>query len=682
MPVEGYYHSYIVALSVAIAILASYSALHISSKISAARGKIHLSWLLAGSLVMGSGIWSMHFVGMLALHLHVQIRYNVPLTLLSLAASVAASFAAFYTTNIPKMKSWNKIAAGGFFMGSGIIMMHYTGMAAIQMPLKLGYDPFYFILSILIALAVSYAALLLMLQFQYHPISRSNKWLSAITLGAAICGMHYTGMKAAVFRNDAYPFSLPIVDDPFQAIDPLLLTGVAVTLLVIALITSGVVFIDRLVLEKMAYRDTITGLPNRNEMNRFFDTYRGHDSLGVLFIDLDQFKIINDTLGHHIGDMLIEEMGRRLQSFITNLQQVYRIGGDEFLVIVRDCRIEHCEQLADHILQHIKKPYYLERNELYITASIGISIGISIGPLEHADRSVLLKKADTAMYKAKGLGKNQYFVYNEEIGRAAVRRMELEKDLRKAMEQQELFIVYQPKWNIITNNPYGFEALIRWRHPRLGIVSPSEFIPIAEETGLIIPMTRWVLEEACKQCMILQQQGMNHPMSVNLSIKLFQSGSLLHMIQSVLSSIRLDPQLLELEVTESMVCYDIRDIIRQMADIRALGVRISMDDFGTGNSSIGLLDQIPMDALKLDRRFLHDLHAPSKQAIIRAIVMMAESLQLDVIAEGVESKEDLERLKQLGCKVVQGFLYSSPMPGEEMEIWLRSQSQEHLGSSL
>lgn len=469
----------------------------------------------------------------------------------------------------------------------------------------------------------------------------------------------------------------PFADDVFKAVDPLLLVGVTVNIFVILLISWGAVFFDRLVLEKMAYRDTITSLPNRNEMNRFFDTYTGHDSLGVLFIDLDQFKVINDTLGHHIGDMLIQEVGQRLQGFITAQQQVYRIGGDEFLVIVRDCHSEHGEQLAGQILQQIKQPFHLEMNELYITASVGISIG----PIKHSDRSVLLKKADTAMYKAKGLGKNQYFVYSEEVGRATVRRMELEKDLRRAFDHQEFFVVYQPKWNVMTNSPYGFEALIRWNHPRLGIVSPTEFIPIAEETGLIIPMTRWILEEACKQCAMLQQKGMSQPLSVNLSIKLFQSGSLLNMVQSVLSSIGLDPQMLELEVTESMIFYDIHDIVRQLADIRALGVRVSMDDFGTGYSSIGLLDQIPMDALKLDRLFIHDLHTPSKRAIIHAIVLMAESLQLDVIAEGIENKEDLESLKQLGCKVVQGYFYSTPMPREEMEIWLKSKLKDSLASS-
>ncbi|WP_028551685.1 bifunctional diguanylate cyclase/phosphodiesterase [Paenibacillus sp. UNC451MF] len=665
MPVEGYYNYHIVALSIAIAILASYSAFNMMSKLSLAKGKVQWFWLFSGALVMGSGIWSMHFIGMLGFHLHVQVNYDTTLTLLSMAASVAAAFVAFYTT-IPKNRSLNKIALGGFFMGSDIIVMHYTGMAAMRMPLELEYDLFYWILSALIALVVSYVALLLLLRFRDYPASCAHKWLSAIVMGIAVCGMHYTGMKAAVFRGDSRYLD-PVIDNGLLSVDPLLLGGVTLSVCVILLVSWVTVLLDRHVLEKMAYTDSITGLPNRNEMNRFFDTYMGEDSLGVLFLDLDQFKVINDTLGHPIGDRLIQEMGIRLRSFISARQQVFRIGGDEFLVIVRNCHQEQCELLADQILHSIKMPYYLEANELYITASIGIGIG----PIEHKDRSILLKKADTAMYKAKGLGKNQYFVYNEEIGHAAVRRMELEKDLRRAFDHQEFFVVYQPKWNVATNQPYGFEALVRWNHPRLGVVSPIEFIPIAEETGLIIPMTRWVLEEACRQCVILQQKGIRQPLSVNVSIRLFKSDSLLEMIQSVLSKTGATPHLLELEITESMILYDVNDIVRQLKLVRDLGVRVSMDDFGTGYSSIGLLDQIPIDALKLDRLFTNDLHTPSKRAIINAIILMAESLQLDVIAEGVESKEHLELLKELGCKVIQGYYYSKPMAREEIEAWLQ-----------
>ncbi|GJM71241.1 hypothetical protein HMSSN036_34570 [Paenibacillus macerans] len=390
--------------------------------------------------------------------------------------------------------------------------------------------------------------------------------------------------------------------------------------------------------------------------------------MAVLFIDLDQFKAINDTLGHNVGDLLVQEVGYRLRQFVRPDRKAFRIGGDEFLFIVKGCEREQAEQLAGEILKSIKQVVRVEGNELYVTGSIGISIG----SIRESDRSVLLKTADTAMYKAKGLGKNQYSVYTDEMGVKEVRKMELEKDLQLALEQRQFYIEYQPKWNVKMNRMAGFEALLRWQHPRLGIVTPTEFIPLAEETGLIVPITRWTMEEACRQCKVWQSQGIRQPVSVNLSGRLFHTDSLIDMVQSALAAAELAPDMLELEITESMVLYDINEIVRQLEAVRKLGVRVSIDDFGTGYSSIGLLDRIPIDALKLDRLFINDLESPSKRAIIKAIVLMAEKLRLDVVAEGVEDKEHIDFLMQLGCHVMQGFFYGKPMKNEEIADWIRS----------
>lgn len=660
MSLEGYYNYYIVALSVVIAILASYSALSITAKISHSKGRTRFFWLLAGAFVMGSGVWSMHFVGMLAFHLHASVKYDIWLTLLSMVASVISSFIAFYIT-MPKNINWYKIAFGGFIMGSGIVTMHYMGMAAMIMPVEVSYDKELWALSVLIALIASYAALLLFLRFRNQSSSSWLKWLSAVIMGFAICGMHYTGMRAANFHAQHGIMGGEV------SIDFFLLYGVTVTIFFILMVSWGAMFLDRHVLERLAYHDTITGLPNRNEMNRFFETHIGNESIGVLFLDLDQFKAINDTLGHNIGDLLIKEVSIRLREFIRVDQQAFRIGGDEFLFIVKNCSQERAEQLANQILQRIKNVYRIEGNELYITGSIGISIG----SIQESDRSVMLKTADTAMYRAKGMGKNQFCVYTEDMGVQEIRKMELEKDLQMALEQKQFIVVYQPKWNVKTNRLYGFEALIRWQHPRLGLVSPGEFIPIAEETGIIVPITRWVLEEACRQCKAWKDQGINQPVSVNLSVRMFQTSSLVEWVQDILNIVELAPHFLELEITESMVFYDINDIIRQLESIRKLGVRVSMDDFGTGYSSIGLLDRIPIDALKLDRLFTNDLDTPGKRAILHAIILMAENLNLDVIAEGVENEEHIEFLTELGCYVMQGYFYGKPMNDEEIFQWLQ-----------
>ncbi|MFD2660579.1 bifunctional diguanylate cyclase/phosphodiesterase [Paenibacillus thailandensis] len=655
---EGSYNYYIVALSMVIAILASYSALSITAKISYSSGKVRYFWLAAGALVMGNGVWSMHFVGMLAFHLHSTVKYDIWLTLLSMAASVIASFIAFYIT-MPKQINRYHIAVGGFIMGTGIVAMHYTGMEAMVMPLELVYDRSLWALSAIIALMASYAALFLFIRFRNQASTSGLKWLSAVVMGFAICGMHYTGMKAAKFYGHADMATAG------HSVDLFLLYGVTVTIFIMLFISWGAMFFDRYVLEKMAYQDTITGLPNRNEMNRFFNTYAENESVGVLFLDLDQFKAINDTLGHNVGDLLVQEVGKRLGRFVRSDQQAFRIGGDEFLFIVKRCDQERAVQLAKDILQTLKEVFRIDGNDLHITGSIGISIGTIL----KSDSSILLKTADTAMYKAKKLGKNQFCVYTDEMGVQEVRKMELEKDLQLALEQRQFFIEYQPKWNVKTNQLYGFEALLRWQHPRLGLVAPGEFIPIAEETGLIIPMTRWTLEEACRQCSVWHSQGIHQPVSVNLSVRLFQTNCLVELVTHVLQKWKLDPQMLELEITESMVLYDLNDIISQLEDIRKLGVRVSMDDFGTGYSSIGLLDRIPIDALKLDRLFTNDLETPSKRAIIHAIVLMAEQLNLDVIAEGVENEEHIDFLTELGCYVMQGFFYGKPMKSEEVMKW-------------
>ncbi|EFU43245.1 diguanylate cyclase/phosphodiesterase with MHYT sensor [Paenibacillus vortex V453] len=664
---DGSYNFYIVGLSIVIAILASYSALNITSKISDASGKSRFFWLFGGAMVMGSGIWSMHFVGMLALHMNMNVKYDVALTIMSMLASVVSSFIAFYIT-MPRDINWFKIAIGGLIMGSGIVTMHYMGMEAMIMHAEISYDPVIWVLSAIIALAASYAALILFLRFRNHSKSSFLKWGSAVIMGFAVCGMHYTGMMAARFE----PHSGMITQHEPQSVDLFLLYCVTITIFAILLISWGAMFFDRHVLEKLAYQDTITGLPNRNEMNRFFESNSETEKISVLFLDLDQFKAINDTLGHHVGDMLVQEVGNRLRQFIQGYQQVFRIGGDEFLIILKQSDPMYAQRLAEDILQKIKNVYFIDGNELYVTGSIGISIG----SVHSSDRSTLLKNADTAMYKAKGLGKNQQCLYTEEMGVQEVRKMELEKDLQRALELKEFFIVYQPKWNVKSNRLVGFEALIRWNHPRLGVISPLEFIPIAEETGLIIPMTRWTLEEACKQCRAWKERGIVQPVSVNLSIRLFHGDNLLELVRNVLDKAELDPHLLELEITESMVLHDVNDIIRQLENIRALGVKVSMDDFGTGYSSIGLLDRIPIDALKLDRLFTNDLDTPSKRAIINAIVLMAENLNLDVIAEGVENKEHIDFLTGLGCHVMQGYYYGKPMDIDEIDVWMYEQDHK------
>lgn len=662
---HAHYNGWIILLSFFIAVLASYSALNLAGKISRSRGKSRLVWLLAGSCVMGCGIWSMHFVGMLAFHIELPIRYDGLITVLSALAGILASFIAFRVTMGSQVHKWH-LGLGGFFMGSGIVVMHYSGMAAMRTGAVLTYDRGMWLLSVVVALAASYAALYLFRKFRLSPDYSRWKLLCSLVMAVAICGMHYIGMAAVRF----IPYSNISVNTIAIDAEPrlFLLMGVSLATLVILGISWGAIFFDRHVLERMAYSDPLTGLANRHDLARYFEEQFTPESGGaVFFIDLDRFKSINDTLGHDIGDLLIRDVSQRLQQAVSDKQTVFRLGGDEFLIASKDGSIEAVQELADRVLNDIKKPYFIEENELYITASIGISLS----PQHGADRSSLLKAADTAMYNAKATGKNRFRIFDEEMDREMVRKMELEKDLRKALVHQEFFAVYQPKCDATTNQMVGMEALLRWQHPTLGVISPTEFIPIAEDTGIIIPITHWLLKEVCKQNRYWQeQQWIQVCVSVNMSIRMFESQTLYEMVEEALSESGLQGQYLELEITESIAMHDAEDTVLQLHKLRGLGVRVSLDDFGTGYSSLGTLDEMPVDTLKIDQVFIRKSQMLSKQAIISNIIAIAKNLNLEVVAEGVETKEQIEFLQSRGCHVMQGYYYGKPMTADEIRMRL------------
>ncbi len=663
-PLHGHYNGWVVALSFAIAMFASYMALSLTSKIMRASGRSRLGWIAAGSIVMGCGIWSMHFIGMMAFHLPISVAYDVPVTVLSLVLAVLASFVAFAAT-APAAVSWRRLGIGGLAMGAGITGMHYTGMAAMRLDGTITYDPAVWALSAVIALIVSYVALFLFMRFRTVTGATGWRWACAALMGLAVCGMHYTGMAAASF---VAPHGAAHGEGASNA--AFLLVGVALTMSVILLVSWAAVYFDRHVLERMAYSDPLTGLANRHVLDRAFEERLAPEaggSLAVMFLDLDRFKTINDTLGHDIGDQLILQVSRRLQSGLVSGQTVYRLGGDEFLLLLPGCGREEAAAVAERLLQELKQPYRIEDNMLYVTASVGISLA----PDHARDRSALMKAADTAMYEAKHQGKNRYVVFDADLGDRMERNMRLEKDLRKAMALEEFFVVYQPQWHASKRRPIGMEALVRWKHPEMGVVSPVEFIPLTEESGLIIPLTQWVLREACREAEGWRRGGWGEAsVSVNLSVRVFESRQVLEMVTGALQDAGLAPERLELEITESLLLYDVRGIVAQLEELRRLGVKIAMDDFGSGYSSFGSLDRLPIDTLKIDRLFIKESDASAKQAILQAIITMASRLRIEMVAEGVETEEQMRRLSESGCLVMQGYYYGKPMEPNALREWL------------
>ena len=426
----------------------------------------------------------------------------------------------------------------------------------------------------------------------------------------------------------------------------------------------------------LATHDSLTDLPNRNLFSQLLNlsiktAERYQRKCAVLFIDLDRFKIINDSLGHAAGDELLVEMAHRLRSHVRATDVVARFGGDEFVVLINEItETPHAGKMARRLLLALSRPLTLAGQECRVTASIGISMYPDDGEDEHT----LMKNADSAMYRAKSEGKNDVRLFSSEIRSQTVNRLRMEMDLRYALERGELCLHYQPKYDVLTGQIAGVEALLRWVHPVLGQLSPVEFIPVAEETGLIVPIGSWVLHEACRQNMEWQHTGLQ-PVSVavNVSPRQFSDENFLNEIDSALAISSMKPNYLQIEITESMVMLNTDRAIRILDAIQGRGVRIAIDDFGTGYSSMSMLKRFPIDTIKIDRSFVQDLPQKAKDtAIAQAIINMGKVLGLTIVAEGVETKEQDDFLRQNACDEIQGFLYSKPMPAEELAAQLRS----------
>ncbi len=432
-------------------------------------------------------------------------------------------------------------------------------------------------------------------------------------------------------------------------------------------------------IEYLASHDSLTDLPNREMFNgmlrRAIDSAaRYQRQFALLFIDLDRFKVINDSLGHDAGDMLLVEIGSRLRRALRSSDVVARLGGDEFVVILEEAAERHeVERISGELLSVLSQPLQLSGHECHTTASIGIAMY----PSDGADIQTLTKNADMAMYLAKEDGKNGFRFFTKEIKTQSIERLRLESALRRALERDQFSLHYQPKIDMASGQITGVEALLRWNHPDLGTVSPGQFIPLAEETGLIVPIGRWVLKEACAQNMAWQRCGLRPvTVAVNLSPRQFADPHLLQDVDEALLASGMSPVLLQLEVTESMVMRNVSRAIKVLDAIQSRGIRLAIDDFGTGYSSMSLMKQFPIDTIKIDRSFVRDLPVDTEdQAIAQAIISMGKALGMTVIAEGVETVEQETFLRNHACDEMQGFLFSRPLPAKQMADLLRTESR-------
>lgn len=422
-------------------------------------------------------------------------------------------------------------------------------------------------------------------------------------------------------------------------------------------------------LKDLAYNDLLTGLFNRSSLKQNIETMmKSTDGkFALLLIDLDRFKMVNDTLGHHIGDQILIETGNRFRKAANPEDQIYRLGGDEFVFILPDAGEANALTTAKLIVESFQSPFMALANEINLTPSIGVALFPGHG--ETSDD--LLKNADAAMYLSKENGKNGFTLYNTEINSYMKRKMEIESHLKRAIENNQLSLVYQPKVDLRTKHIGGAEALLRWNHPALGPISPAEFIPIAEETGQIIAIGNWVLETACKQNKAWQNQGLPPlNVSVNVSVPQLQNGQFPMTVKNVLKETQLDACFLELEITESIM-QNVKESVPILMQLKELGVKISIDDFGTGYSSLHVLSKLPIDTIKIDKSFIDVLNQTDESPIIKAIIELGLNLNLSIVAEGIETEKQMEYLQKNGPIVGQGYLFSKPLQASEFAELIR-----------
>jgi diguanylate cyclase (GGDEF)-like protein len=680
-----HYDRWLVLYSFVIASLASYVALDLAKRVRTPDRAIALGWWLAGSVTMGTGIWAMHFVGMLAAEMPFTVGYAYGTTALSWIAAVAVSAIALHIAARERLDKFSAVI-GASVMGSGICAMHYAGMAALQ--LQPGIDWNWWLVggSAVIALVASTVALAIFFALRRISGALAHAWqaVAALVMGSAIVGMHFTGMAAARFPAGTLCLSAGQLSGDRLA---LLVSAAAIVLMTMTLSTSvldarmqgktaGLAQSAQAAnaeLQQLAFRDSLTGLPNRllfeERLAQAFERSQPDGvTLVVLFVDLDGFKLINDSFGHAFGDEVLRQMAQRLAAQTRPTDTLARVGGDEFLVLLEgQPDAATAAQVAQRLIDAAAVPMVCKDCEVRLSCSIGIAMHPFDGPHEK-----LIARADSAMYAAKRAGKSAYAFFESHMDAGAREQMELQRDLRAALEHGgELELHYQPKVRADLGVITGAEALLRWRHPSRGFVSPAVFIPVAERFGLIAALGNWVIDQACQQIRSWRMQDLHMRIAINLSVHQLRQDNLVQRVLQALTRHGLEPEMLTFEITETAAMEDSDVTTQALEQLRTIGVQLSIDDFGTGYSSLSYLRRLNVGQIKIDRSFVQDLETSADaRAIVQAVVSLSHALGLSVVAEGVETEGQRRVLQSLRCDELQGYLLAKPMPADGFGQWM------------
>jgi len=678
---RGVYSPALVALAYVIAMMASYVALDLAGRITASRGRATYYWLIGGAFAMGTGIWSMHFIGMLALHLPIPMAFDLSITFGSMVIGVVVSgFALLMVSRATLTRT--RLAIAGTVMGLGIVGMHYTGMAAMEIAPGIAYDLPLVGTSIVIAIVASCVALWLAFNLRSDTVSDGvwKKVGSAAVMASAIVGMHFCGMAAAHFS------ARTISTVPMNQVNTLWLAAVIAgfsTLFLAATMLIKVVDGElarqleaaNLKILELAQTDALTTLANRRSfLGRlklaFAAIKRGGGPFSVLYFDLDHFKDVNDTLGHPAGDALLREIADRLRTVIRETDLLARFGDDEFAILNAHASTPMASgALAANVARVVAVPFRIGGTDVRVSASIGIS---SYTP-DLNDPEDMMTQADLALYRAKAEGRNCFRFHSAELDEKVHERVTIAEELRVGLDRRELELYYQPIVELASRRIVGLEALVRWNHPTRGLLYPGSFIAVAETTGSIVALGRWAFDDACRQFRAWQDQGIAPAVvSVNLSAAQFRGAPHLELdIAASLTKWGIAADTMELELTESVLMEVTERHGDTFTRLRQLGVRIAIDDFGTGYSSLNYLTRYPINRLKIAQELLSRVTVdPRSATVVRAAARIGRELGVMVIAEGVETEAQASFLVGTDCEQAQGYLFGRPVSVGEVSVLL------------
>lgn len=671
----------LIAISYLVAFIASFVALDSAGKIPLSSRKAALFWRIAGGVTLGIGIWSMHFIGMLSMQMPMMMSYDLWLTLASLGVAVVASATALNIAVAGKKLSPFRLIFATAILSAGVVSMHYIGMAALMLDGSIIWDSRLVGLSVVIAVVASGTALWLAFRLRdKHKGVFIDRIIAAFVMAAAICAMHYTGMSAAQFQEMAHTLPGGIGElglSIWVSVTTLCLLGV---MLIISLIdshrrtsrlTDNLHQLNRQ-LELQARFDALTGLANRHQMDlRMQDCLRSallsKKPFAVIFLNVDHFKRVNDTWGHSVGDELLIAVAQRITARLTREMTLARLGGDAFILLVPECDDDRLNALVTALLEDVRRPLSVCGHTLSTT----ISAGVSLYPQDGETLHELKLKADAALHRVKEEGRNGWAIYRAEMSTAIPAKPGFLQELSQALERDQFELWYQPTWHAGDKTIHGFEALLRWRHPEQGVVLPNLFIPSLEQTGLIIPVGNWAIEAACRQFHFWTEQGFSQwTLSLNLSPIQFEQPDIFQIVSSMLEKYSLSPSRLILEVTESTALKNLDRSIELLNAFNHAGIVVSIDDFGTGYSNLLMLSVLPAKELKIDRSFVTSMLENEKSyKLVETIISIARTMEMNVVAEGIETEEQQAVLTRLGCDYLQGYLFSRPLPAEQVP-WL------------